>query len=170
MKTLLTLIVLLAFPPASDALELNSKGIGNIYLSQNVKDIQKTLSEDFYKDRALDEEEVLCHYVEPKTIKPAVNLMIENEKLTRIDIFSEEIASPKGLHIGDPEKLIYKLFGEDIEKRDHPYMGKDGAYLIINLGESTLLFETYVGKIQSFRIGMEPAIYYIQGCPIESND
>ena len=164
MKILLTLLALLAIPLVSNAMELSSKGVGKIHLTQDIKEIQKALGEDFYEGRVLDEEEVLCHYVEPKTIKPPINLMIEKGKLTRIDIFSEKIASPEGLHIGDSEELIYKTFGKDIEKKDHPYMGKDGAYLIINLGESKLLFETFIGKIQSFRIGVGPAIYYIEGC------
>lgn len=166
MKLFFLIIPLLAFPAISNALELNSKGVGNIYLTQHVKDIQRVLGEDFYKNRPLDEEDIRCHYVEPETISPPVNLMIEAEKLTRIDIFSEEIASPKGLHIGDSEELIYKKFGVEIEKKDHPYMGKDGAYLIIDMGGSKLLFETFNKKIQSFRIGIEPAINYIEGCPI----
>lgn len=168
MKIRLILISLLLFPSLSGALELKPGGVGDIYLSQHVKKIQKILGENFYKDRTLDEDEVKCHYVEPETIRPPVNLMIEKEILTRIDVFSEKIASPKGLRIGDSEKLIYEKFGTKIEKREHPYLGKEGAYLIIDMGKSKLLFETFAGKIQAFRIGMEPAIYYIEGCPIEN--
>ena len=163
MTKLIISIFLLSISVGAHAFEVYENGFGKIKLNQSVTEVQKLLGENLYLGRDLDEDEFLCHQLVPKSIKPEVYLMIEEDILTRIDVYSKGITSPKGLSVGDKESVVYKHF-KNVEKRVHPYVGKDGAYVVVSYRTSELLFEIVGGYIVSFRVGIEPSVFYIEGC------
>ena len=91
--------------------------------------------------------------------------MVEDGRITRIDIISAKISSEKGIHIGDSEKAVKKAFPGKVKEEQHPYMEEDGKYLIVETKAGFgFIFETMHGKITTFRSGRLSSVRYIEGC------
>jgi hypothetical protein len=94
--------------------------------------------------------------------------MFEKFRVVRIDVDAKQadITSEQGLAIGSTEKALKKAFGRNARFSEHPYMSPDGHYVEIKFpGKNRLLlFETYHGKITSFRVGLPDSVRLIEGC------
>lgn len=105
-----------------------------------------------------------CFYVRPK-LHPAVAFMIEDGRVSRIDIEKPGVRTDSGIQVGDPEGRVHEVFGNRVVVEDHKYFEK-GHYLTIRSKDkrSALRFETNEGKITSFYTGTSEAIQYVEGC------
>jgi len=106
-----------------------------------------------------------CHYVYPDGKFNEVGFMVEAGRITRIDIYSKTIAASGAIHIGDDESFVKKSFPGKVREEIHPYIGKDGKYLIVELKPGyAFVFETDRGKITALRGGKLASVMYIEGC------
>ena len=128
-----------------------------------------------------DEEFRACHYIISDQY-PGISLMINYGKLVRIDINTEDWQSFSGAKIGMSETQIDHIYGGAIAADYHPYLGKDGSYLILQSADQKyrMIFETSVAesedasapddgpnpkkKVTGFRAGLTNQVNYIEGC------
>jgi hypothetical protein len=102
---------------------------------------------------------------------PQVFYMVENGKITRIDIEDTTgdtptaIKTDKGIGIGADEADVMAAYGPTTKVMPHKY-DEHGHYLVVESpdGGSALLFETSNGKITTFRAGVHPSVDYVEGC------
>lgn len=112
-----------------------------------------------------DEDDTACHYVYPRGEFGDIGFMVENGRITRIDVYSKIIAASGNIHVGDSESLIRKNYPGKIKEEIHPYIGEQGKYLILELKPGyAYVFETDSGRITTFRAGKLDSVKYIEGC------
>lgn len=112
-----------------------------------------------------DEDESACFYIFPKGMSADIGFMVEEGRITRIDILSKRISSMNGIRIGDSENSVRKAFSGKFKEEVHPYLGKEGKYLIIEPTPGFgFIFETDKGIITFFRSGKMKSVQYIEGC------
>lgn len=110
-----------------------------------------------------------CYYLTPDPA-PAngngINFMMEEGKFVRYDIDDGSYAAPGDILVGMTEADVLAKFPGRVEQQPHKYT--DGKYLVVspeNGGETRLVFETdEKGVITQWRIGLQPAVHYVEGC------
>lgn len=110
-----------------------------------------------------------CYYLTPDPA-PAngngINFMMEEGKFVRFDIDDDSFAAPGDIVVGMTEADVLAKFPGRVEQQPHKYT--DGKYLVVppeGGGEPRLVFETdEKGVITQWRIGVPPAVHYVEGC------
>ena len=99
------------------------------------------------------------------TTDPGVQLMIENGKVTRIDITDALHQTVLGIRVGDTEAQAQTAYGGTLEIRPHKY-DEYGHYLIMRSQDrkSAIAFETDGKRIVKMRAGVLPSVEYVEGC------
>ena len=106
-----------------------------------------------------------CYYVYPDGKYEDIGFMIEEERISRIDVNSSKVASVGGVRVGDTETAVKKAFPGKVQEQAHPYLEGDGKYLVIKSKPGYgFIFETEKGKVTSFRAGKFESVQYIEGC------
>jgi hypothetical protein len=112
-----------------------------------------------------DKESQACHYEYSSGVYQDIGFMVEDGKITRIDIRSNKITTMNNIRIGDSEETVRTVFPGKVLEEIHPYIGKEGKYLIVETKPGyAFIFETDRGKITSFRSGKLSSVRYIEGC------
>lgn len=112
------------------------------------------------------EEKQYCFHLWPKAHKTSAELafMFNETKFTRYSTENPKLTAPGGGKIGMTRGEIEDLYAGRIERQPHTYV-EGGEYLRIANGESVLLFETdATGKVTEWRVGLPPAVDYVEGC------
>jgi hypothetical protein len=110
-------------------------------------------------------EELSCYYVYPDGKFDDMGFMVQDGRITRIDVYSKKVSSTGGIRIGDAEGAVKKAFPGKVKEEIHPYIGEEGKYLIVETKRGfAFIFETNNGKITSFRSGRLSPVKYIEGC------
>ena len=113
---------------------------------------------DFYSP-----EDRECYYLSPKMEDDDVSFMVLSGLVQRIDIDSSNIITEEGAGIGMDLDKIEALYPNSKRKPNfYTYPVPD---LIVNLGNDTqIVFEQNNGVIHRYRIGVIPAIEFVEGC------
>lgn len=123
------------------------------------------LSMPLVPEGSLDEDGQACHYVYPSGDYQDIGFMVEYGYITRIDVRSNKISTMNNIRIGDSEEKVKKAFPGKVLEEVHPYIGKEGKYLIVETKpDYAFIFETDRGKITRFRSGKLSSVRYIEGC------
>jgi hypothetical protein len=99
-----------------------------------------------------------------------VSVMLIKGIIERVDISNPEILTLRGAAIGDTESRIRKLYPGQIETTRHPYGRRDEDHYLTFYPKDRedrdyrLIFETYNGKVRTYRGGRLPAVEAIEGC------
>lgn len=110
-------------------------------------------------------DELSCYYVYPDGKFDDMGFMVEDGRITRIDVYSKKVSVVGGIRIGDLEGTVKKAFSGKVKEEIHPYIGEEGKYLIVETKKGfAFIFETNNGKITSFRSGRLSPVKYIEGC------
>lgn len=106
-----------------------------------------------------------CYYVYPDGKRGDIGFMVEEERITRIDVSSRKIASTGGIRVGDSVVAVKKAFPRKVKVEAHPYLEEEGKYLVIKIRPGYgFIFEAENGKVTSFRAGKFESVQYIEGC------
>lgn len=145
--------------------ELKPDRFGPVVIGMTPKTASDKLGVPLLPENPPDKDEISCFYVYPKGNSDDIGFMVQNNQISRIDVYTKNISSIKGIRIGDTEDTVRKAFGNKVKEEIHPYSGKDGKYLIVEIKPGYgFIFETLKGKITGFRSGKMPAVEYIEGC------
>lgn len=138
---------------------------GPVLIGMTPNEATKKLGVPLTLGRPPDEDDVSCHYVYPEGKFEDIGFMIQGGRITRIDIYSKTIMETHGIRIGDDESRVKKSYPGKIKETPHPYIGKEGKYLTVELKPGyAFVFETENGRITTFRAGTREAVQYIEGC------
>jgi hypothetical protein len=92
-------------------------------------------------------------------------VMVENDRVVRLDVKAADIAAPGGGRAGQRESDILQTYGSKVTARPHKYV--EGKYLIIRSNSDSLrrlVFETNGDSVTRWRIGIYPPVEYVEGC------
>lgn len=166
--TSLLLAASLAFAADLKKLEkqqLQIDRLGPITVGMTVKEASEKSGVKLKETEPSDSGNEACYYVYPDGKYGDIGFMIEEERITRIDITSRKFASIRGVRVGDTEAAVKKAFPGKVKEQAHPYLEGDGKYLIVKLKPGYgFIFETEKGKVTSFRSGKFESVQYIEGC------
>ncbi len=143
---------------------LRFDGIDAVRVGMTINQVNAALGENF--STPTDKDEQACFYVEPKG-HPDTSIMMLKGRVARVDVFAPKAGAPTtvtvvGIHIGDSEARVKKLYGPKVTVAPHHYT--DGHYLTIRSGKYGLRFETDENKVTSFYAGTLAAIEFVEGC------
>jgi hypothetical protein len=138
---------------------------GPVNIGMTPEEASAKLNVPLVPEGFLDDDSQACHYVFPSGDYRDIGFMVEDGHITRIDIRSKKISTINNIRIGDSEETVKKAFPGKVLEEIHPYIGKEGKYLIVEtkLGYA-FIFETDRGKITRFRSGKLSSVRYIEGC------
>jgi hypothetical protein len=96
---------------------------------------------------------------------PAVQLMIENSLVTRIDVTDGRHPTVLGIRVGDTEARAQTTYGGKLEITPHKY-DAHGHYLTLRSPDrkSAMVFETDGERIVRMRAGIVPSVEYVERC------
>jgi hypothetical protein len=125
-------------------------------------ELNGVLHEKFTMPRAKDEQ--ACFYETPKT-QPKLGFMIEDGRLSRIDVDKPGVLTSTGIQVGDSEKHARQVYGARLKVEPQHYI-VNGRYLTAKSsdGRYGIRFATEDGKITSYYAGRYQSIQYIEGC------
>ena len=161
------LILIILFNSFSAPLfTIHENGYGPIAIGMTIPEASKALGVELKYPQDIDIKNEPCYYVYPNGKPDLIGFMIEKSIITRVDVSSKGYYTDSGIQIGDKEAEIFKKYPQKkISEKIHPYLGKDGKYIMINTSEKNrIIFETEQGTIISFRVGIIPSVDYIEGC------
>jgi hypothetical protein len=148
--------------PATGDSEVTPQGIGTIYAGMTIAEANAALDNTLVIPSTLQE----CDYVRAKNGPDGVAFMVEQGRVSRVDVTAGTVATAEGAKIGDSEERVKSLY-PSLEVRPHKYT--DGHYLVVtpadaNLRDYRIIFETDGGKVTRYRSGKLPAVEYVEGC------
>ena len=133
---------------------LTAQGLGPVRIGMSLAQVEK----------ALGKEESDCAIADRPDKKAW--FMFFNYRLVRIDVEKRGIKSPEGAEVGMAQAALKKMYGKRAKISAHPYGGENDHYFRIpqKAKNRLLIFETWEGKVESFRIGTLDAAPLIEGC------
>lgn len=111
-----------------------------------------------------------CLYLNPEVMpeaKRGIGFMFEDAKFVRYDVDDGSQTAPGNIKVGDMAEQVLTVHAGRVETAPHKYMpkgrtltvtpeDKSAARLVFEIGED--------GKIISWRIGVPPQVFYVEGC------
>jgi hypothetical protein len=142
---------------------IRADGIGPANISMSLAQLNAALDEKFVAPMDKDERE--CFFVD-STQHPGVSFMIEEGKLTRVDLDNRSIESAKGIRVGDTEAHAIAAYGGQLRVEPNAYTGPADHVLTYSSpdGKYGLKFILDQGKIRVIYAGLSSSISYIEGC------
>ena len=137
-------------------------GVGPVTIGMTLSQVNKILHENLTMPKDTADEG--CFYV--KTTKhPHIAFMIEDGRLTRVDVDARGIFTARHIQVGDSEARAIRVYGQKLEVGPHHYID-EGHYLTIRSsnGRYGIRFETDKGKILTYYAGEFNSVQYVEGC------
>ena len=151
--------------PVTEADALRIDGLGPMTIGMHVSEVERAtgmevdISSDFSPQ---------CRYGQLVDGPRDLFLMFSRRVLVRIDIGSDSaIQTDTGIGVGDPISAVEDVYGDELERELHPYLGDRGSYLIFDPEPEDgllIIFETNRRSVTSFRSGFDEQVRYIEGC------
>lgn len=90
--------------------------------------------------------------------------LVVDDRLMRVDVVTDTIATVEGARVGDTEARIEQLYGAQLSRQPHKYT--DGAYLIVTPADTMtrIIFETDGAEVLRYRAGLLPVVQWVEGC------
>jgi hypothetical protein len=137
-------------------------GIGPVRIGMNLSELDAVLGETFQMPE--DKDEQGCFYVD--SVKhPGMSFMIEENRLTRIDIDEKHFATATGAHVDDSEAHLIALYANKLKIEPNAYEPRDHVLTFAPVHqEFGIRFIIADGKIRVIYAGRRTSISYIEGC------
>lgn len=147
--------------------QVHINGIGPIRVGMTIDEASKSAGVRLIQIQSGSESQG-CSYFKPDLGLDDVQFMVTQGRISRVDIFNEQITTFSGAKIGDSEKRVMSLYPGQIQVQPHEYV-QDGHYLIFipkdKLDQSyRVVFETDGNRVTSFRAGKIPEVTAVEGC------
>lgn len=149
--------------PASSAIEqVAFDRLGLIRLGATIADLEAEGLVVAGRDDVLPG--TTCAYASFRGLED-VAVMLDGERIVRIDVSGSQHEGPYGLRVGQSEAEAIRRLGS-AKVQDHPYTGPQGHYLILLNEEAGtgLIAETDGETVERWRIGQHEQVQWIEGC------
>lgn len=172
---LLALTILAALPGAAFAAQtLTFTGLGEVSVGMTVAQAEAALGTSLTVETMDDEPGACGHARRGDGGDPGISYMLGGGAINRIDVDGTDPSHPppdvlteQGIGIGATEGQVKRAYGAGAVEAPHPYTeGPDSHYYKVAApdGEHAIVFETYNGKVNTFRAGLSQAVDFIEGC------
>ncbi len=105
-----------------------------------------------------------CFYVFPSSVD-GVNLMMEGDVLSRIELVKPGIGTVAGLAVGDPVGKLVQLYGGAAIEGHDAYDETVPEFTVTSAdGRYATRFGTHQGKVAYIVAGRARSVAYIEGC------
>lgn len=108
-----------------------------------------------------------CTYVGGSALPAGVQVMVFDSAVVRVDVTEPGVPTAEGIQVGDTEAAVLARYGDRAVVTPHKYTGPEGHYVTVTFpGDAThrIIFETDGRVVKSYRIGMLPAVEWVEGC------
>lgn len=151
---------------------LSADGLPPVKIGMTVKQAETVLHTKLLGENVGDPDYVGCDYVaRADNREPAVSYMVEQHKITRIDVLAVDGDAPqfsttRGIHIGSTEQSTRKAYGSSLKVESRPYQGEPDHELTVEAPDHkrAIVFETGQGRVDQIRVGVLPSVKYWEGC------
>lgn len=108
-----------------------------------------------------------CDYPRSAQLPPGVRVMVQGQRVVRVEVDSGTVATAEGARIGDTEARVQALYPGRVTVSPHKYT--DGRYLTVRSATASdttnlMVFETDGRVVERFRTGQKPQVEYVEGC------
>jgi hypothetical protein len=143
-------------------LRLSDNAFGALKIGMRLADIRIPLERPF--KRTEYNSEGTCFYVFLRS-DPRLNLMIEGEVLTRIEVLKPGIMTTAGVAVGDPISKIKEAYGALAVESPNTYDNAQPDFTIKSKdGRHAMQFATVNGKVTYIIAGRAKSVAYMEGC------
>ena len=107
-----------------------------------------------------------CRYWIPPGAPAGLRLMLENGLVVRADVDSAGITTVSNLGVGSPVESVVVAIGPSLQVSPHKYRWEEG-WRYLSVGDDSvhrLIFTVDSHAVRSFRVGVLPAVEYVEGC------
>ena len=136
-------------------------GAGPVKIGMSFTQLKAVLHQKLPEEESGSEN---CFYAHARGHAPLA-FMIENGRLSRIDVDAPGIATTTGIQVGDSEHHLRQVYGARLRVTEHQYIDT-GHYFTVRSPDRRygIRFETDRGKILTFYAGRYESIQYVEGC------
>lgn len=157
-------------PAAGTAWVMRFDGMGPLRVGMTLDEARAALGGDLAMPPTaggVDEGPDRCDYPRSARLPAGAMVMVQGQRVVRVEVDSGTLATAEGARIGDPEARIQQLYAGRVTVQPHKYT--DGHYLVVRPAEASdtthlLVFETDGRVVQRFRAGQKPQVEYVEGC------
>jgi len=95
-----------------------------------------------------------------------ISFMLVDDRFARYDVTTAQFKAPGGTQVGDTRAMIEQRYGDRLSASPHKYVeGAETLSVVPEQGEAKLVLEmTPEGIVERWRVGVPPAIDYVEGC------
>ena len=151
-------------PSPGTSFTVDERGIGPIRAGMTVAEAAKAMGGGFGAPAGYDGG---CGYAALTKAPRGLAVMLENNKVARVEIRSGSIPTSAGAKIGDTEARIKSLYGARVTSTPAKYDPK-GHYLTVTPTDKNapyrIVFETDGKVVTNYRSGQLPAVEYVERC------
>lgn len=143
-------------------------GYGDVRFGMDADHVRQAWGGQLDGAPSAEDGEAGCYYLSPKWAQEdrSFGFMMEGGKLVRYDSHNIKELAPGGGRAGMTADDITRLYAGHIQAQPHKYV-EGGQYLRVTQDgeQGVLLFETDAdGTVTSWRVGLPPAVDYVEGC------
>ena len=161
--TFIAYLLALPGPAGTDFSTVRFDGIGPVQIGMDLSALNKALHTSYSKPS--DPDQQACFYVKVPH-QPEIMLMLLDGRVARVDIDNASTRTAEGIHNGDSEAHVLRVYGKRLTIEPDHYDPENGHYLTVLSSNRTLgiRFETTEHKITRYYAGSREAISLIEGC------
>ena len=159
---ILTLATVLALACAGgDAGDVTWNGVGPIAFGMTREEATRALGKE-----AQIQSGPGCSYARLAIGGVERELMIENDRLVRLDVSDSSTSAPGGGRVGIAIAEVRRLYGPTLAQTPHKYVPGASYLTFTNPSDSTrrIVFEIANGTVAMWRIGLVPQVEYVERC------
>jgi hypothetical protein len=148
--------------PITSASPLRFDGLGAVRVGMTLDQASNAIGARLTVEPDSGPDPSQCGY----TIPPGtygIAFMVVDGRIARVDVANADVRTEAGIRLGSTERQVRAVY-PGMRSQPHPY-DQQGRYLVVDQpGPYALLFETHLGRVESFRSGFDGPVGYIEGC------
>lgn len=149
----------------SGALRVTISGIGPLRAGVSVTEASSLLGAALAVQD--DSDPTACGYLLWPGGPAGVSVMVDSQRIARVEVRSGTTATLEGARIGDSDQRIRRLYAGRVTASPHKYTA--GQYLTVAPASPAdsafrLIFETEEGRVTRYRSGRLPQVEWVEGC------
>lgn len=159
-----------ASPPAAayNPAVINYQGFGPAKFGDNEESVRISWGRPLTADAPAKGSS--CFYLRAEHLpnqKPGIGFMFEDTKFVRFDVDDARQIAPGNIKVGDNAEQVLQAHSGRVESAPHKYVANARLLTVTpeDNAASRLIFEIDAnGKVISWRIGLPPQVFYVEGC------
>lgn len=149
-------------PGRAAAWTSTDRSFGPVRVGMRVREAERAAGVKLRADPAEASES--CHYVSAVGSMEGVGCMVEDGRITRIDVGPGPHTTAKGIGVGSTEGELRERYPSLVEAPGF-YDPADRSLLASSAdGKHAVLFIVRDGKVKEFRSGFRQSVEYVEGC------